>query len=77
MKTNYTQCGSLMDRALQRIAGSPEMSPTEFKRHLLAVCESKTQANRLGDEIVSRGYVQRVVRVTPKFENRTRVGIDR
>lgn len=58
--------GSLIESAMDRLRGCGEMSEREINRVLMELVDTKEERNALRNRLMLRGFVEKVLRVTPK-----------
>lgn len=70
--TQTTHHGSLLDRALEMLTPLGRMAKIEYRRKLLAFCETKEQASNLHAELVKRGFLSHSLELSPAAFERVR-----
>lgn len=74
LRCRRTNAGSAMDRALKAIAFKGDMTPEDFKRAVISVCDTKDKADSVVYEMRARGLIQRSVKLTELGEFLSRQG---
>ena len=61
---HYTHSGSLIDKALLMLEPLGEISYEEFTRRIMAMADTKTQGQGLANELKTRGFIEKRIRLT-------------
>ena len=60
---------SRIGRALEMLADCGDISPDELNRRLNSICETKQQRVLLRSELMKRGFIEHVIRVSEKVRS--------
>jgi len=60
---------SRIGRALELLDGCGDISPDELNRLLNSLCDTKQQRVLLRSELMKRGFIEHVIRLSEKFHS--------